>query len=209
MNTPVTAIDDILASIRSVIEERDQLRAQVEKQGRIMAKLQELINELEPLLAGDTELETTETPAQPEPMVSPVSTLPAIDDELLAGWGAEYDAGTTCTEIAARYGISKFVVSGHLSQWRRRQASARICRAESALEGTAEANDQDGDDAMRNAPGDSGSEPMSLRGRDLYPIDIETHCLRCGTELTLQNRQGSFCRECKETIQSRREAVPS
>src|SRR5690554_2173331 len=94
MEAVPTTEDALLASIRSVIEERDQLRAKCEQQGRILAKLQELINELEPLIASGTELETTGTPSASEPRESPVS-LPAIDDNVLAGWAAEYDAGTT------------------------------------------------------------------------------------------------------------------
>ncbi len=52
---------------------------------------------------------------------------------------------------------------------------------------------------------DAALPPM---GGALSPDGV-TLCLRCKAPTTPEQRIGSFCRSCKETIQRRREAVPS
>lgn len=125
METTATyTADGLLAQIQRIIDERDAYRATCERQGAIIAKLADMMGELQAFIDEAPQGNGAETPAvtaAPEP--TPTKTF-SPDAETIAGWAAEYDAGTKCAEIAKRYGVSRFVISGHISQYRRQQRDA-------------------------------------------------------------------------------------
>lgn len=151
METPVTytaspsstSAGDLLGQIQTIIDERDAYRAKCERQDRIIEKLSDLISELQVyavdnMLAGLDAL--VEAEKAPEP--TPAKEFHP-DDETVAQWAAEYDAGTPCAEIAKRYGVSRFRISGHISQYRRRQKEA--AEPEPEPENPPESSDDNGE----------------------------------------------------------------
>lgn len=122
--SPTSAEEDLLSRIRGVIDERDAYRATCERQDKIIEKLSDLIGELQ-VYSVDLTLDGLDALANVEkaPAPTPAKAF-SPDAETVAGWAAEYDAGTKCAEIAKRYGVSRFVISGHISQYRRQQQGA-------------------------------------------------------------------------------------
>ena len=123
--TPSSAsAGDLLGQIQSIIDERDAYKAKYERQGAIIAKLADMMGELQAFIDEAPQGNGAETPAvtaAPEP--TPTKTF-SPDAETIAGWAAEYDAGTSCEEIAKRYGVTKYRIAGHISRYRRQQRDA-------------------------------------------------------------------------------------
>lgn len=119
-----TSAGDLLGQIQTIIDERDAYKAKCARQGAIIAKLADMMGELQAFIDEAPQGNGAETPAvtaAPEP--TPTKTF-SPDAETIAGWAAEYDAGTSCEEIAKRYGVTKYRIAGHISRYRRQQRDA-------------------------------------------------------------------------------------
>jgi hypothetical protein len=117
VQSPTGAEEDLPSRIRGIIDERDTYRAKCARQDAILAKLAALMGELQEFIefidATPQKLEANNKTARAKEF-NP-------DDETVARWAAEHSAGASCAEIAKRYGVSKFRIAGHISQWRQRQ----------------------------------------------------------------------------------------
>ena len=122
--TLITSAGELLSQIQTIIDERDAYKAKCARQGAIIAKLADMMGELQAFIDEAPQGNGAETPAvtaAPEP--TPAKTF-SPDAETIAGWAAEYDAGTSCEEIAKRYGVTKYRIAGHISRYRRQQRDA-------------------------------------------------------------------------------------
>jgi len=112
--TSSTSAGDLLGQIQRIIDERDAYRAKCARQGAIIAKLADMMGELQAFI----------DEAPQEAMTAPEADRwdgnARPDDALIAQWAEEYDAGTSCKDIAKRYGVAKYRIAGYISQYRRR-----------------------------------------------------------------------------------------
>ena len=116
--TSSTSAGDLLGQIQRIIDERDAYRAKCARQGAIIAKLADMMGELQAFI----------DEAPQEAMTAPEADRwdgnARPDDALIAQWAEEYDAGTSCKDIAKRYGVAKYRIAGYISQYRRQQRAA-------------------------------------------------------------------------------------
>jgi len=113
--TLITSAGELLSQIQTIIDERDAYKAKCARQGAIIAKLADMMGELQAFI----------DEAPQEAMTAPEADRwdgnARPDDALIAQWAEEYDAGTSCKDIAKRYGVAKYRIAGYISQYRRRQ----------------------------------------------------------------------------------------
>jgi len=116
--TLITSAGELLSQIQTIIDERDAYKAKCARQGAIIAKLADMMGELQAFI----------DEAPQEAMTAPEADRwdgnARPDDALIAQWAEEYDAGTSCKDIAKRYGVAKYRIAGYISQYRRRQRAA-------------------------------------------------------------------------------------
>jgi hypothetical protein len=116
--TLITSAGELLSQIQTIIDERDAYRAKCARQGAIIAKLADMMGELQAFI----------DEAPQEAMTAPEADRwdgnARPDDALIAQWAEEYDAGTSCKDIAKRYGVAKYRIAGYISRYRRQQRDA-------------------------------------------------------------------------------------
>lgn len=109
--TLITSAGELLSQIQSIIDERDAYKAKCEA---YRAKLSNIVGELQ------TFIDETPQEAMTAPEADRWDGNARPDDALIAQWAEEYDAGTSCKDIAKRYGVAKYRIAGYISQYRRR-----------------------------------------------------------------------------------------